>query len=592
MMRKKWLVVLMTLVMVFSVSACAKDEAPVSMEVATTETATTAAVSDVTVEMDEVEALAIAYFDNMPDHKYMISSKDLLEKVNANEAMTILDIRSADDYAKGHLKGAVNMPWGTAIAEGLSKIPADKPVFLYCYTGQTAGQAVVTYNMAGFDARSISLGWNFGLSKAEGIEALTSTEASVLTAEVTEISSEVQEAITAYYEGLGTIADAKYKNYKVSEDDLKAMIDSKDDSIYILSARSAKDYAVGHIDGASNIPFAVGMATQFSDLPKDKTIVVYCYTGQTAGQTTAVLRMMGYDAVSLNGGMGTSANAPQGWSNKGYPVVSEAGKKVAELYKNMPEDKFMIGEVAFIEKVNAAEDMTILDIRSADDYAKGHVKGAVNVPWGVAIAENLVNIPMGKPLYIYCYTGQTASQAVVTLNVAGFDAKTVNLGWNFGISKVAGVESVTTTDTAALPSGVSVIEPAIQHAITAYYEGMTALSETVYKNYKISEDDLKTKVDEKDESIFILSARKAEDFAAGHIEGATNIPFGKDMIAAFDTLPRDKTIVAYCYTGQTAGQTTAVLRLMGFKAVSLNGGMGKESNAPQGWANKGFPVVK
>ena len=381
-MRKKWLVLLMTLIMVFSVSACANEEAPVSMEVATTEAATTAAVSESNDEVSGIEALSIAYFDNMPEHKYMISSKDMLEKVNANEAMTILDIRSAEDYAKGHLKGAVNMPWGTAIAEGLSKIPADKPVFLYCYTGQTAGQAVVTYNMAGFDARSISLGWNFGLSKAEGIEALTSTEASVLTADVTEISSDVQEAITAYYEGLGKIADAKYKNYKVSEDDLKAMIDSKDDSIYILSARSAKDYAVGHIDGASNIPFAVGMANQFSDLPKDKTIVVYCYTGQTAGQTTAVLRMMGYDAVSLNGGMGTAANAPQGWSNKGYPVVSEAGTKVAELYTNMPEDKFMIGEVAFIEKVNAAEDMTILDIRSADDYAKGHVKGAVNVPWG------------------------------------------------------------------------------------------------------------------------------------------------------------------------------------------------------------------
>jgi rhodanese-related sulfurtransferase len=58
-----------------------------------------------------------------------------------------------------------------------------------------------------------------------------------------------------------------------------------------------------------------------AELPKDKKIVVYCYTGQTAGQATAALRMMGYDAVSLNGGMGTPANAPMGWANKGYPVV-------------------------------------------------------------------------------------------------------------------------------------------------------------------------------------------------------------------------------------------------------------------------------
>ena len=121
---------------------------------------------------------------------------------------------------------------------------------------------------------------------------------------------------------------------------------------------------------------------------------------------------------------------------------------------------------------------------------------------------------------------------------------------------------------------------------------MVALAETTYKNYKISEEDLKALVDAKDASIVIVSARKAEDYAAGHIEGAINIPFGKDMVAGFEALPRDKVIVVYCYTGQTAGQTTAALRLMGYKAVSLNGGMGKESNAPMGWANKGYPVVQ
>ncbi|HAS74833.1 MAG TPA: hypothetical protein DCS67_11875, partial [Clostridiales bacterium UBA8960] len=444
----------------------------------------------------------------------------------------------------------------------------------------------------GLDTRSISLGWNFGISKVEGIDAYSTVEASVLNGNVTEIPADVQAAITAYYEGLGKIEDARFKNYKVSEDDLKAMMDSDDNSFVILSVRSAKDYAIGHIEGASNIPFAVGMANQFSGLPMDKQIVVYCYTGQTAGQTTATLRMMGYDAVSLNGGMGTAANNPQGWSNKGYPVVSDAGAKVAELYNNLPDHKFMIGEKAFIDMVVAGTDMTILDIRTAEDYVKGHVKGAVSVPWGTAIAENLVNIPSDKPLYIYCYTGQTASQAVTTLNVAGFDAKTVNLGWNFGISKVEGVDAVTTTDVATLPSNVTTIEPSIQFAITGYYEGMAPLAETKYKFYKVSEDDLKAMVDAKDETIVIVSARKPEDYAAGHIEGAMNIPFGSDMVASFDALPRNKTIVAYCYTGQTAGQMTAVLRLMGYKAVSLNGGMGKESNAPQGWSNKGFPVVQ
>jgi rhodanese-related sulfurtransferase len=590
---KKWLTLLLTLVLVLSVTACGKTEEPAaSMDL--TDGADAPAVEEPVASepASDMDALAIAYFDNMPDHRYMISQKDFVELVKTDDAITIIDIRSAEDYGKGHVKGAVNMPWGPAIAEGLSSIPSDKPVFVYCYTGQTAGQAVMTLNMAGFDARTVSFGWNLGISKVEGVDAVTTTDAATLDADVTEIDASIQEAITAYYEGLAAVSDSKYKNYKVSEDDLKAMVDLKDDSIFILSVRSAKDYAIGHIEDATNIPFAKGMANSFGTLPKDKTIVVYCYTGQTAGQATAALRMMGYDAVSLNGGMGTAANAPQGWSNHGFPVVSEASAKVEELYNGMPAHIYKVPEKEFVEKVVAGEEMTILDIRGAADYEKGHIKGAVNVPWGTAIAETLVNIPADKPVYIYCYTGQTAGQAVTTYNVAGFEAYSVNLGWNFGISKVEGVDAVTTTEVATLDAAVTEIPEAIQHSITAYYEGMVALSDSVYKNYKISEADLKAMMDAKDESIYILSVRKAEDFAAGHIEGASNIPFGTSMISEFKNLPKDKVIVVYCYTGQTAGQATAALRLMGYKAVSLNGGMGTPANVPMGWANQGLPVVQ
>lgn len=326
--NKKWLSLVLALVLVFSISACSKKEESTTMDVATTE-ATTAAVTEATTEAPTEAALDMAalvsdYFKNMPEHIYKIPEKDFVDMVKAGTTdMTILDIRSAEDYGKGHIKGAVNMPWGPAISEGLSSIPADKPVFIYCYTGQTAGQAVTTLNIAGFDARSVNLGWNFGISKVEGVADVTVTDAATLTAGVTEIDPQIQEAMTAYYTGLAAVADTQYKNYKISEADLKTMVDAKDESIVILSVRKAEDYAKGHIQGALNIPFGKDMADSFGTLPTDKKIVVYCYTGQTAGQATAALRLMGFDAVSLNGGMGTAANAPQGWLNNGFPVVTE-----------------------------------------------------------------------------------------------------------------------------------------------------------------------------------------------------------------------------------------------------------------------------
>ncbi|WP_291632634.1 rhodanese-like domain-containing protein [Clostridium sp.] len=280
-----------------------------------TETSTDAVVKDVVADA------ANGYFANMPEDNYKISEKTFVEKVKADEDMFILDIRQPDVYAKGHIKGAVNAPWGTAISDNLDKLPKEKTIMVYCYTGQTAGQTVVLLNMAGFNARSVNLGWDLGISKVDGVKDVTETKANDFAkVESLEIKPKIKTAIEDYFKGLDAVKDTNFKNYKISEDNAKKLVDSKDDSIVVLSVRSAEDYAKGHIAGATNIAWGKGMQENFSALPKDKKIIVYCYTGQTAGQTVAGLKMLGYDAVSLNGGMGTASNAPSGWANKGFAV--------------------------------------------------------------------------------------------------------------------------------------------------------------------------------------------------------------------------------------------------------------------------------
>ena len=304
---------IIALIMVVGLSACAKT--PVAPVVAPAPVAEAPKI-DVVVEA------ANSYFANMPQDVYKIPEKEFVDKVKAAEDMLILDIRSAEDYGKGHIKGAVNAPWGPAVAASLEKLPADKPVMIYCYTGQTAGQAVATLNMAGINAKSVNLGWNLGISKVEGIADLTETTANDFpTAAAAQVKPEIKAAIAAYYDGLATVKGTTYANYKISEDDAKKLLDTKDASAMFLSVRKAEDYVKGHIEGAINIPFGKGMEQQFNMLPKDKKIVVYCYTGQTAGQVVAGLRLLGYDAVSMHSGMGTPATGTAGWLNKGFPVV-------------------------------------------------------------------------------------------------------------------------------------------------------------------------------------------------------------------------------------------------------------------------------
>jgi rhodanese-related sulfurtransferase len=57
------------------------------------------------------------------------------------------------------------------------------------------------------------------------------------------------------------------------------------------------------------------MEAGFADLPSGK-LVVACYSGQTAGQTVAIMRELGYNAVSLKSGM------VNGWLAAELPVVT------------------------------------------------------------------------------------------------------------------------------------------------------------------------------------------------------------------------------------------------------------------------------
>lgn len=585
---KKYMAILLVCFMIITFTGCQKPAEPTTgMDVAP------ATEAPAVAEVAPAAQSAIDYFHNMPEHSYKIPQKEFVDKVIAGDSMFILDIRSAEDYGKGHVKGAVNAPWGPAIAENLNKIPQDQEVFIYCYTGQTAGQAVMTLNAAGINARSVNLGWNLGVSKVPGLDTITETAVNTFGSDTYTVDATIQDALTAYYGGLESLKGTPFANYKVSEDDLLKMMEAKED-FYLLSVRSAKDYGFSHIEGAANVPFTKDLVDQLSDVPMDKKVVVYCYTGQTAGQAVAAMRLMGYDAVSLNGGMGMASNNPNGWLNKGYPVVSEdaAISGAFQYFDNMGEDVYKISHTDFVGKVVAGEDLFVLDIRSAADYEKGHIKGAVNAPWGPSIAENLSKIPQDKAVYIYCYTGQTAGQAVVTLNMAGINAKSVHLGWNMGISKVENVADVTETTGNTFGESTYTVDAEIQDAVTAYYVGLAEHKDTKFANYKVSEDDLKAMMDAS-EDYYLLSVRSAEDYAKGHIKGAINVPFNKDTLKGVIAkgVPKDKKVVVYCYTGQTAGQVVAAMRFLGYDAVSLNGGAGTPANVPMGWTNKGYELV-
>lgn len=291
----------------------AETEAKDESQAPETQAETEAAASD------SVTEAAMSYFADFPEDRHMINVDDLFAKMDAGEDMLIIDIRQPDAYAEGHLKGAVNIPYGPAIAENLEKIPDDVMLYINCYSGQTSSQTVALLAMAGKYTTNIQSGYNNGISKAEGFEAYIETTENVLPDESYEVDEAIAKAIADYY---AEAASNTFSSFNFPVDALGELVEAESEDYTILSIRQAKDFEEGHIAGAINIPFGKGMQEQLAQLPKDKPIVVYCYTGQTASQTLAVLRMLGYEAYNLAGGMG-SEESGAGWLGKGLPVVTD-----------------------------------------------------------------------------------------------------------------------------------------------------------------------------------------------------------------------------------------------------------------------------
>lgn len=254
-----------------------------------------------------VKDAADKYFAKMPEHSYKISEDDTKALLDSGELADylVIDVRDAETYGKGHIQGAINVPY-TDIGENLDLIAANakakKGVLVVCFTGQTAGQATAALNMLGISTRSINLGMTLGW-EAKGYPVVTDvTEAAPAEAFDWVDKAPIKEAVENYFEKMPS---GMYGSYKIGLDELKAELDASPEKYVIVDVRGHEEYAKGTIKGAIDVPFKEVNQhfDEIAELAKGKTVVVACFTGQTAGQTDTVLNLIGIKTVSLHRGI-------------------------------------------------------------------------------------------------------------------------------------------------------------------------------------------------------------------------------------------------------------------------------------------------
>ena len=79
-----------------------------------------------------------------------MSQEALLEHLSRHpDHLFVLDVRTPQEYAEGHVPGAVNVPYDQ-LPSRIADIPKDKDVVLYCKSGRRAGIAAETLAANGY----------------------------------------------------------------------------------------------------------------------------------------------------------------------------------------------------------------------------------------------------------------------------------------------------------------------------------------------------------------------------------------------------------------------------------------------------------
>jgi rhodanese-related sulfurtransferase/DNA-binding transcriptional ArsR family regulator len=109
-------------------------------------------------QLAEVHKLVGVYFDSK-DNLEPVPAQELLKRAKTG-MVTVLDVRPREEFAAGHIRGAINVPL-PELTKRLAEIPRDKEIVAYCRGPYCllAFEAVARLRKAGRKARRLEDGF-------------------------------------------------------------------------------------------------------------------------------------------------------------------------------------------------------------------------------------------------------------------------------------------------------------------------------------------------------------------------------------------------------------------------------------------------
>jgi hydroxyacylglutathione hydrolase len=134
-------------------------------------------------------------------------------------------------------------------------------------------------------------------------------------------------------------------------------------------------------------------------LPYDRSILLVTENADDPDTAVRYLVRAGYDHIEgfLYGGI-------ENWYNHGYPVEQVSLLTVHELK----------------QRLEAGEEITVLDVREDNEWESGHIEGAIHSYVG-HLEEKPDKVPRDRPVAVICSVGHRSGLGASILLRAGFE---------------------------------------------------------------------------------------------------------------------------------------------------------------------------
>ncbi len=250
---------------------------------------------------------------------------------------------------------------------------------------------------------------------------------------------------------------------------------------------------------------------------------------------------------------------------------------------NSPSVPAMITAYELYSKLDS--NTLVLDTRTSEEFSNAHIENSINIPFNQLLNyfENRIDPNSFNRIVLVCNAGQTASYATSILRILGY-SNVFALKWGFSswhretaearwLSRVSNKYTEMlefTPNPKSSPTNFPEIETKERFGYTILRERAHRLFAEEFNPITLNADSLFGS----EGRFYILNYWPENLYNKGHITGAIQYQPKKSLSSTeqLNTLPTDRPIAVYCFTGQHSAFVTAYLRLLGYDARTLSYG--------------------